>query len=328
MWTLTIYRCFFTESDCYKSGVKITPAGVQVHSTGANNPYLRRYVQPDDGRLGVNTYGNSHNRPGGDVCAHAYIGKLKNGAVAVYQALPWDVRCWLSGKGPNSNANRKGYLGFEICEDALTNREYFAAAMEKAEMLTAYWCQEFGINPDEAVQDHKELHDMGMASNHGDITTWLRKFGESMDDFRANVKSFMAGGISVLYIDSREEKGMFQARAINPGTYLNIRKGMSTNYAAVGTIPRGAILDVLEETTGGWWLVQYNGVKGYAMAGYLERLGPQEMGQSAQETGQSAQEEEQTTDAVNIPRLKLLEMQERLADCQSILKQYLTKASE
>ena len=68
------------------------------------------------------------------------------------------------------------------------------------------------------------------------------------------------------------------------------------------------------------------------MAGYLERLGPQEnaqeMGQSAQETGQSAQEEEQTTDAVNIPRLKLLEMQERLADCQSILKQYLTKASE
>lgn len=324
MWTLTIYRRFFTESDCYKSGAKITPAGVQVHSTGANNPYLRRYVQPDDGRLGVNTNGNSHNRPGGDVCAHAYIGKLENGAVAVYQALPWDVRCWLSGSGPNGNANRKGYLGFEICEDALTNREYFAAAMEKAEMLTAYWCQEFGINPDEAVRDHRELHDLGLASNHGDITAWLRKFGENMDNFRANVKNFMACGISVLYIDSGEEKEMFQARAINPGTYLNIRKGMGTNYAAVGSIPRGAILDVLEEATGDWWRVQYNGVKGYAMARYLERL---ELGENAQEPGENAQQAEQATDTVTIPRLKLLEMQACLADCQSIVKQYL-KASE
>jgi len=312
MWTLTIYRRFFTESDCYKSGAKITPAGVQVHSTGANNPYLRRYVQPDDGRLGVNTNGNSHNRPGGDVCAHAYIGKLENGAVAVYQALPWDVRCWLSGSGPNGNANRKGYLGFEICEDALTNREYFAAAMEKAEMLTAYWCQEFGISPDEAVRDHRELHDLGLASNHGDITAWLRKFGENMDNFRANVKNFMAGGISVLYIDSGEEKGMFQARAINPGTYLNIRKGMGTNYAAVGSIPRGAILDVLEEATGDWWRVEYNGVTGYAMAQYLERIG-------AQDAGEDAQKPENVT----IPRLKLLEVQACLNDCQNIVKNYL-----
>ena len=78
---LTVYKRFFKQSDCYKA-LKISRfVGVQVHSTGANNPYLRRYVQPDDGRLGLNTNGNRHNRPGVDVCANAYIGKLMDGTV-------------------------------------------------------------------------------------------------------------------------------------------------------------------------------------------------------------------------------------------------------
>ena len=59
MKELTIYRLYFTKSDCYKKGVRIKPCGVQVHSTGANNPWLRRYVGPDDGRLGVNPNGDS-----------------------------------------------------------------------------------------------------------------------------------------------------------------------------------------------------------------------------------------------------------------------------
>lgn len=40
------------------------PRGVMIHSTGAENPNLRRYVQPDDGTLGVNPNGNDWNRPG------------------------------------------------------------------------------------------------------------------------------------------------------------------------------------------------------------------------------------------------------------------------
>lgn len=54
MKTITIYRHYFTKSDCYKSGIIQTPTGIQVHSTGANNPYLKRYVGPDDGLLGKN----------------------------------------------------------------------------------------------------------------------------------------------------------------------------------------------------------------------------------------------------------------------------------
>ena len=116
MRQLIIYRRFFTNADCDTRGTKQISVGVQVHSTGANNPYLKRYVQPDDGRLGKNASGNSHNRKGLNVCASAYIGKLADGTVAIYQTLPWNYRCWLSGSGTNGNANKLGYVGFEICE--------------------------------------------------------------------------------------------------------------------------------------------------------------------------------------------------------------------
>ena len=62
--------CLLTENDCYKAGRKITPAGIICHSTGANNPYVKRYVQPVATTLdaetlqvllGKNKYGNHWN---------------------------------------------------------------------------------------------------------------------------------------------------------------------------------------------------------------------------------------------------------------------------
>ena len=214
---LTIYRLFFTESDCYKAGVKQTPKGVQVHSTGANNPWLKRYVGPDDGRLGENPNGNTHNRPGGNVCASAYIGKLAHGTVAVYQTLPWDYRCWLSGSGPKGNANKLGYIGFEICEDNCENKQYFNEAVQgKAVLLTAYLCQQIGISPySDKLEDHAGLHGLGLASNHGDIGLWLKKFGYTFVDFRGWVRDAMDEGVNVTYIDAE----------VKPMEHPTLRKG-------------------------------------------------------------------------------------------------------
>lgn len=217
MHHLTIYKRLFYDSDCYKSGTIQRQRGVQVHSTGANNPNLRRYVQPDDGRLGLNPNNNSHNRPG-NVCASAYIGKLRDGTVATYQALPWDMRCWLSGSGKNGNANKLGYAGFEICEDALHDEGYFLAAMNQAILLTAHLCQLFDTTPDAivketpqvpalAVMDHQELHTVGLASNHGDVRHWMRNFGWTMDLFREKVAEAMREGVEVEYIDCDKEEG-------------------------------------------------------------------------------------------------------------------------
>ena len=40
--------CMMTQSTCYKVTKKMDVKGVLWHSTGANNPTLKRYVQPDD----------------------------------------------------------------------------------------------------------------------------------------------------------------------------------------------------------------------------------------------------------------------------------------
>ena len=269
---LLIYRRYFYNSDCYKSATTHIPRGVQVHSTGANNPWLKRYVQPDDGRIGVNVNGNSHNRPGGNVCASAYIGKQSNGNVAVYQALPWEYRCWLSGSGSNGNANKLGYVGYEICEDALSDPEYFRLAMEQAILLTAHLCLKYGIDPDNAVFDHRELHDKGLASNHGDITLWLRKFGKDMNQFRDEIKRAMDDGIDAVYIDCDEVKIMYKAKAVNPGSYLNLRAGQGTNYKVLAKIPQGAVVSVIDDSNPEWWNVTYDGTTGYAMAVYLEKI--------------------------------------------------------
>lgn len=296
MRQLTIYRRYFTEADCYTRGTKQTSIGVQVHSTGANNPYLKRYVQPNDGRLGNNTNNNSHNRKGLDVCASAYIGRLADGTVAVYQTLPWNYRCWLSGKGKNGNANRLGYIGYEICEDDKTSEAYFReAVMTAAVNLTAHLCALFGTTPQAvvrtfadgskvlAVMEHRELHSAGLASNHADIRHWSSKFGVTMDDFRAAVLEAMQEGVDVTYIDcdsgntetvdgkptKTESEGtpLYQAKVTSPGKWLNIRAAKSKSAVVLAEASRGVTVDVLDDTDTDWWQVQYNGVTGYAMAG-------------------------------------------------------------
>ena len=189
---MNLNTCILTKNECYQRGVKIKPVGVMVHSTGANNPSLKRYVQPDDGKLGVNPNGNHFNQfnpDGRQVCVHAFIGKLADGTIATYQTLPWDFRGWHSGKGVKGSANNMGYIGFEICEDGLTDRAYFNKVYREAVELTAYLCKTFGLDPqkDGVVICHAEGHARGIASNHGDVMHWFPKHGKNMDDFRADV---------------------------------------------------------------------------------------------------------------------------------------------
>lgn len=291
MRKLTIYRMLFKDSDCYRSGTRQTSRGVQVHSTGANNPNLRRYVQPDDGRLGRNTNGNSHNRPGVDVCASAYIGKLADGTVEVYQTLPWDMRCWISGKGKNGNANRLGYIGFEICEDDRTDLIYFnQAVMGAAVNLTAHLCQIMGVHPDDvlesyaegdalSVMDHSELAVRGLASNHADITHWLRAFGKRMNDFRREVQAAMDEGVEVTYIDAEgkeewiEMDKEMEVYASNGG-YTNLRELPDTESVALEKLRNGDIVRVTA-MTGVWSKVGHGDVIGYIMTQFLREV-PQE----------------------------------------------------
>ena len=185
---LTIKPCILTQNDCYRKGRYIRPRGVMVHSTGAANPYLRRYLSPDDGRLGEPS-SRHWNQGGVGACVHAMIGKTADGSVAVYQTLPWTMRSWHCGRSGNDT-----HISFEICEDGLTDRAYFHATYQAAVDLTAYLCRRFGLNPlaDGVVLCHSEGYKRGIASNHADVMHWWRKFGATMDDFRADVALEMA----------------------------------------------------------------------------------------------------------------------------------------
>ena len=128
---MNLHKVLFTQSDCYRAGRTIVPRGVMVHSTGANNPNLRRYVAPNDGLLGEPSL-RHWNQSGISACVHAFIGRLADGTVASYQVLPWTCRGWHAGGAANNT-----HISFEICEDNLEDAGYFQAVYREAVELTA-----------------------------------------------------------------------------------------------------------------------------------------------------------------------------------------------
>lgn len=193
---IDIIKCILTENDCYKNNRYIEPSGICVHSTGANNTSIARYVQPVAQTnksellsiIGTNQYGNHWNKSGVDKCVHGFIGSLKDGKVGIVQTLPWNWRGWHIGSGAKGSLNNS-HISFEICEDSLTNKGYFDEVMEKAQELCAYLCKEYHLDPTKkgVIVSHHEGYLMRMGSAHADIDHWLKKFGKDMDWFRSEV---------------------------------------------------------------------------------------------------------------------------------------------
>ena len=50
-----------------------------------------------------------------------------------------------------------------------------------------YLCELYGLTEQDIIC-HCEGHDLGIASNHGDVLHWWPKHGKNMDTFRAAVK--------------------------------------------------------------------------------------------------------------------------------------------
>lgn len=186
---MNLNRLYLTKNECYRAGQIITPKGIMVHSTGANNPHLKRYVGPDDGKLGANVYRNHWNqaRPDGrQVCVHAFIGRLADGSIATYQTLPWNHRGWHAGGDANNT-----HIGFEICEDGLTDASYFSAVYKEAVELCVHLCKLYGLS-EKDILCHSEGYKQGIASNHADVMHWFPKHGKTMDTFRADVKKLLS----------------------------------------------------------------------------------------------------------------------------------------
>lgn len=181
-------------SACYKANRKMpkgVPEGIIVHSTGANNPNLKRYVNAPE-ICGVNPNKNYFGGPGSnDVTPHGVVGKDKNGRVRGVQILPYDICCWGCGSGSKGSYNyNPAYIQFEIAEDGLNDSVYFDRAFDLMAQICAELMQIYPSIKLENVISHKEACARGYASNHGDPENWLSKFGKTMSWFRDKVKSY------------------------------------------------------------------------------------------------------------------------------------------
>lgn len=187
---MEIVQSIMTNNPCYKAGKKIAVKGLMLHSVGCPQPsaeaFVRNWDNPEQKRA----------------CVHAFI---DGNTGKVYQTLPWDHRAWHAGGSANNT-----HIGVEMCEPSCiqyTGGATFtctdwAEAMEVAKRtydtaveLFAFLCSEYHLDPlaDGVVISHKEGHEKGIASGHGDpnhLWNGLQS-GYTMEAFRRDVKAAM-----------------------------------------------------------------------------------------------------------------------------------------
>lgn len=217
---LDIIKAYAVNNLCYLTAQIMTPQGIVVHSTGANNPYLKRYVDAPS-EVGANQYGNHWNvaEPGGrKVCVHAFIGYDINKKIRVAEILPLNICCWGVGKGKNGSYNTNpAYIQFEICEDKLTDKAYYKKAFAVAAEYCAELCRNYGIDVDRIV-GHSEAYRMGYGSNHSDPEHWMKNFGETMDDFRKQVSEILKTN----YVKNENKEAAIKNISIEKGDLVSI----------------------------------------------------------------------------------------------------------
>lgn len=201
---MKLYETLQTKNKGYIQARSIRPVGIFVHSTGASNPELRRYVDAPE-LLGKNLYDNHWNKGTATKSMHAFIGLDKNKEVAVCHTLPYNIACWGAGGGSKGSYNYdpQAHIQFEVCEDnaprsgnppTAEQTEYFKKAWLAAEEYCAYLCKLLKL-PASSIVGHYEAAKLGYASYHSDPENWLRVYGDSMDKFRARVAKRLQGEV-------------------------------------------------------------------------------------------------------------------------------------
>lgn len=202
-------QCIMKNSTCYLSTRKFTPKGILWHSTGINNTCLKRYVQPSKNDpnyetliqlLGKNTYGNDLNHIHREYGVNCWIGKLNDGTVTTVQTLPWNYQPWGCGAGTQGSCNDY-WIQLEICEDGLSDIQYFNKVYYEACQITAYLCKQFNIDPQGTVKYklqevptilcHQDAYQYGLGTNHNDIYHWFKKHDRTMQNVRDDVQRLL-----------------------------------------------------------------------------------------------------------------------------------------
>lgn len=234
---MKIIESFVTKNPCYRAARKLTVTGLMLHSVGAPQPKAEVFVRNFD-------------RTNAQTCVHGFI---DGNSGTLYQTLPWNYKAWHCGGSGNDN-----YIGIEMCEPATIrytggstfvdnnykeSRKVVWTTYQSAVEIFACLCEMFELNPMMDIISHAEGHKKGIASNHGDPEHVWKKYGLTMDGFRADVKRAMEGeDVKVekikVFIDGRET----EHEAVNVGGhwYVQLRgicPDMGYNVTSKGRIP-------------------------------------------------------------------------------------------
>ena len=190
---LKITTRFMTRNDCFSEGRTIDVKGIMVHSTASPGRMAAFWYLPWN-----RSYENGEATR--EVCVHAFLDDK-----GLYQYLPWNHRGWHAGGAANNT-----HIGFEICEpegiiysddhsqiisiDVEGTKEYFEKAYNNAVKLCVMLCKQFNLTEKDIIC-HCEGHDLGIASDHGDVMHWWKFYGKDMDMFREDVRKALEVGV-------------------------------------------------------------------------------------------------------------------------------------
>ena len=257
------------------------PQGLVLHSVGCPQPKAEVFIQ-------------KWNKPGVEKAAHAFVEPD-----AVYQTLPWNYRGWHAGGAANNT-----HIGVEMTEpatikytggsswvdlDPTATETFIRKTYANAAALFAELCRQFKLDPlaDGVIISHKEGHQRGSASNHGDPEHLWSKFGLTMDGFRAEVakrmssatatyrvlageyskaddakmqarKLLAAGFTAIVLDDTGNELPLQRTGMVQVQSSLRIRSGPGTGYAVTGRLKNNDRVTVTEEKNG-WGRLQQGG---------------------------------------------------------------------
>lgn len=203
---MKILEKFLTKNPVYKRNLEMSmdsyirfrtngPQGAVLHSVGCSQPSSKVF------------YDSWNKETFTSACVHAFIDANTG---EIWQTLPWDFRGAHGASGPKGSVNNT-HIGVEMCEsnyiqytggstlkvlDLEKARKHAVTAYNAAVELFAYLSEIYHWDPMKQIISHKEGHEQGIASDHGDPEHYWNQLGlpYTMDTFRREVKEKMQQG--------------------------------------------------------------------------------------------------------------------------------------
>lgn len=268
---MTITKNILTRNDCYNSGRRITPIGMQLHTIGT----------AQDSAAALASYWN---QPGIEACVHYCVDAASAGKVL--QFLPDSYRSWADGGFGNNylitvelmESDSMRYTSganFTVTDEARFRAD-ITRAYRTAVAFFAQKCMEYGWKPTDrlsnglyVISSHNEGRLAGVSTAHVDPTHVWERLGFTMDQFRQDVSQEIARRKKPAKPSYTPWTGRVRTSS------AALRKGAGKKKKLLKTLPRDTRLTVTGEKKSKagnlWYRVKAGETAGYVYASRVRK---------------------------------------------------------